>query len=805
MKLKRKGKVSRVNPVDFGLEELSKINKDNEVRFMDRSRERTGDKISLEEGLYVPKREPYEMIKITASDSDLPKRKRMSDLEREDYSFGKTYAVGEQYLDNENYNYYDYSEHFSYDDLDDNEDFSLDEFFDESYSNSIDVYVEPDVKEAYSSRNEIKDEEENITQENEFEDENGTKTTVNNNEYQEILKAIDYSTRHFAEAVSEEKGSDEQTNDEQTSAETEAEEAEKVYDEKPVKKGYTFLSANEAADMFERTYLGMDQASNLRTLKQKYENAEEVQQKEVQQNAEEEALQIETQQYKVQQNKIKNDEIKEEQLRAVKENIERAANAKEKLALEREAVRLGMAEALLEADGSDMVRPELLEEIGFTPGGEKEPEIVKNKRFKFGKKNKNNQNESKRAENKQTENSQRENVKPVAKSSIAEKKVDSDINARTSSKRASTARNRNNSSQKRERRSEIMHDENKRKAYIIKNKKRLSKAKEDFEKMQEKYDSLTQCLNDMILMNSLPEDTDKNLKNTAGMIVKYRHEVDKTKSGIEMDTAIYRKMEQNKDEVPSVIKRLAENEKYADKLQNEISEIERQKSECQNVSEENVNRQRKTKNISIAVIVVTILTMIFLIVLQFALESDMQIPILIFGACVILETLGIFVQHFKTETDETTNHYKLNKLIKKQNMIKVKFVNAKNAVDFVYEKYNVNSSSELLFQWEAYQRTFQAREEFKIAGNEVIYYEDRLFVLLKEYGFNNPDVWVTNAEYLVEENQLSNVKAQMSKKREKLMIRMEKCKKVIDKLDNELSVLVIKFPQYADEIKKLLI
>lgn len=42
-----------------------------------------------------------------------------------------------------------------------------------------------------------------------------------------------------------------------------------------------------------------------------------------------------------------------------------------------------MVDALVDTNRSDMVRPELLEEMGFTPGGEKEPEIVKNKRFIF--------------------------------------------------------------------------------------------------------------------------------------------------------------------------------------------------------------------------------------------------------------------------------------------------------------------------------------------------------------------------------------------------------------------------------------
>ena len=40
MSLRRRRKADRIKPSDFGLEELSKINKEDTVRVMDRSRER---------------------------------------------------------------------------------------------------------------------------------------------------------------------------------------------------------------------------------------------------------------------------------------------------------------------------------------------------------------------------------------------------------------------------------------------------------------------------------------------------------------------------------------------------------------------------------------------------------------------------------------------------------------------------------------------------------------------------------------------------------------------------------------------
>ena len=56
----------------------------------------------------------------------------------------------------------------------------------------------------------------------------------------------------------------------------------------------------------------------------------------------------------------------------------------------------------------------------------------------------------------------------------------------------------------------------------------------------------------------------------------------------------------------------------------------------------------------------------------------------------------------------------------------------------------------------------------------------------------------------MEEENLVQIKEEMAAKRSKLMGRMEKCKKVMGRLDGDISVLIIKFPQYADEINKIM-
>lgn len=786
MRLNRRGKSKRIRPEDIALDEFSKINKGNTLRVMDRSKERSGEKISDETGLYVPKREPENYIiekfsPQSVKDDILPKRESLLGVDKEDYNYGKMFAVGEQYIEKETVSTFEESEYDAYDNYEDTDDYSIDSIFAENETKvKVDVDYSPE-----STDDNIDNENSKETLENSFNEDisnNSDNTNISSFDKQISDNIGEYSS----ESLDKDKTLTEKENIQQASN----------YDSS------SSLAGEERVDLINKGY---DQAAELRrktlTGDYKEENAENNQKRRgfFDMSADEEI-----------------DPQKEALLKEAIENIKGAASAKEKLAAQREAIRLGMVDVLVDSDHSEMVRPELLDEIGFTPGGDKKPEIVKNKRFRFGRKRKKNVNiqsteeladkEIDKTESKIVSEKPADEVNNVKKEiqvkserkSIANKQIDGNA-----SKSIQKGRKKKSADVK-ERRSDIMKDDKKRREYIIKNRNRLVKAGNDLANMQEKYDSLTDCLNDLVLFNELPIDAEKNIRNTAAMVVKYRSEKETTRKNCVMDEDIYRRMNQSEEDIPGVIRRLAENEKYSNRIKSEIDRLEQEKEDCRDESSETEDNRRRTKNISIAVMIVTIVTMGILIILQTTFEADMQIPILLFGVCAILETLGIFVQHFKSETEETANHYKLNKLIKKQNSAKVKYVNSLNAVEYIYKKYDVHSSSELLFQWEGYQKAVKARENFLNAGKRLIYYEDRLKTIFGEYGFKNTQLWVSQAEYFVEEENLVQIKEEMAAKRSKLMGRMEKCKKVMGRLDGDISVLIIKFPQYADEINKIM-
>ena len=561
MSLRRRRKADRIKPSDFGLEELSKINKEDTVRVMDRSRERTGEKLSDESGLYVPKREPYyyDIQKISPqNDYGENKRQRrvLSAAEKDDYNYGKVFAVGEQYIDKEDLGIRGGEDFYKYSENEDFEDdyYDIDSFFDENEGSSVHIkevvtdQAEELRKRAQSAEiNNLKDDV--ITGQNSITEKNDSREDTI---AEQADRKEEISFEHIDAALEQILEYNKITK-------------EDVSDEIPYN-----VQLNDKTEEVPYNVQHKDKTQGVPHNVQSNNFSDDTQQQSGQYMEDEEEYEPVL------------DAEKEKLLKAAIDSIEGSASAKEKLAAQREAIRLGMVDALVDTNRSDMVRPELLEEMGFTPGGEKEPEIVKNKRFIFGRKKKKKAVDEvphiDLAVDDSAGISENVNKTDASKLKAANDKVPEKKKA--VSKKSENKKSEGRKPEVKERRSEMMRDSAKREIYIRKNKMRLEKAGNDLMDMQEKYDNLTRCLNDIIMLGELPEDVSKNIRNTAGMLVKYRQEKEKSKKGSEMDEDMFLRINANKDELPDTIKRLTENEKTLDKLKKQINEIDEKKGEC---------------------------------------------------------------------------------------------------------------------------------------------------------------------------------------------------------------------------------
>lgn len=344
----------------------------------------------------------------------------------------------------------------------------------------------------------------------------------------------------------------------------------------------------------------------------------------------------------------------------------------------------------------------------------------------------------------------------------------------------------------------------KKKEYTLERKERMQTANEEMEQLKKEYRVLAEYHNDINLLQELPDKGTARIRETANVIVRLQNDRKAFQNDMtKLDDGKYMQMSQYTDDMPDVIKRLTSEELYVSKLKAEIDRMEGEKGEQQYESKSVEENQDKMKTLSIVCMFSLLVLFSVLLVLQLYFEADTEIFTLLCGIVFAIVTLGVFVRYFNNVNRAKTAEHQLNKIIRKQNKVKMKYVNAKNGVDYVYRKYNIHSASELLFQWEQFILTKNARENYQRSGNELSYYSQRLQRILEEYRIQDSGIWLSQVEYLANPEDMQQLKKELESKIEESKRKIDACRRAIQKAKDDISLLAIRNPDYAEAIREL--
>lgn len=344
-----------------------------------------------------------------------------------------------------------------------------------------------------------------------------------------------------------------------------------------------------------------------------------------------------------------------------------------------------------------------------------------------------------------------------------------------------------------------------KKNYVLTRKERMDSFSQELEQLKREYRVLMEYHNDIDLLQDLPDDGTKKLRDIASVLLRLK----KDRKSFQEDTTLlddgkYLQMSRYTEDMPDVIKRLTADEMYVSRLKSEIDRLEGEKGEQQFEGKDVEENQGRMKTVCIVAMFVLLVIFAVSVILQMEFRMDMQVLMLLCGIAFAMVTLGVFIRYFNNVNRAKTAEHRLNKIISAQNKVKMKYVNAKNGVDYVYRKYQVHSASELLFQWEQFIMTKSARENYQRSGNELSYYEERLHKMLEQYRIQDPAMWLAQIEYLADEDEMNRLKKELELKIEETRRKIDSCRRAMAKTKDEVSLLAIKHPDYADAIRELM-
>lgn len=329
-------------------------------------------------------------------------------------------------------------------------------------------------------------------------------------------------------------------------------------------------------------------------------------------------------------------------------------------------------------------------------------------------------------------------------------------------------------------------DEAQAKRYVIDLCEQMIAASRELEDARSEYDLVTYYLTDIQIIEELTEAERAPILDCAMHVAKLdreRNEFLKTKR--KLTETQFAQMQEEEDNLPGIIRRLRDNERYMDAVKKDLTYLEGQKLQWAILRNESVQAQKNLGRAARYLIVLTATVFAMILAGAWYFQFDSALPLTIAAFVAVLAGTYVLVRYQDAAKDIRRADVNRNHAISLENHVKIKFVNIKNAVDYTCEKYHARNSQELEYVFEQYQDEAREKEKFRKTSDDLDYYSKSLVQYLTRLRMYDARVWINHANAIVDSREMVELKHNLIERRQKLRARMEYQIQIISDMKKE--------------------
>lgn len=341
--------------------------------------------------------------------------------------------------------------------------------------------------------------------------------------------------------------------------------------------------------------------------------------------------------------------------------------------------------------------------------------------------------------------------------------------------------------------------------YVVERLEQIIEVTKEIEDEKSEYRMVTSYLNDIQLLEDMPEDEHKKIEEIATNVVQLNTaRTEFLNSSKKLSDAQFTQLERLEEEIPTAIKRLSANEVYRDTLMKDMKYLEREKTEWVLRKDYLVHHMNRLKYLLYIMIGTSATAAVIIAMLQFVLELDMFYGWMIWVFATAIVICVIYLRMQSDSEEMAVADRCQNRAITLLNKVKIKYVNIANAIEYACEKYHVESASELNQQWEYYLEAVKEREKYQRTSEDLDYFKGRLVRALSKYKFYDAQVWVVQAVALVNPKEMVEVKHGLITRRQKLRSRIEYNMQIVKEQKEEAEKLLDKVGDMRPQVEQIL-
>ncbi len=348
-------------------------------------------------------------------------------------------------------------------------------------------------------------------------------------------------------------------------------------------------------------------------------------------------------------------------------------------------------------------------------------------------------------------------------------------------------------------------DDVQREKYIRSLVEQVKNASEQIDQLAAEYNVVTETLRDMDEIEALPPQELDSLRDTAQKIIdieKEKKEYNRSKSL--MTEAQFRSMEQFSSNMPGAYNDLKAAEEHKKLIKEDLKKLEDEKLGYMYRNSELKNSIANLRGMLVICLFAAVVCIIMLLILQFGFEMDTRAGYIITCFAIAVAATIIYIRYTDEDKERIKTSRAINRIILLQNTVKIRYVNNKNLLDYLYTKYNTDSAKELLRIWNLYEEERDKRDKYSENEKQLNLYQQDYLKKLKRFHISDVYMSLHNPLAVMDHKEMVEVRHSHILRRQKLRALLDHNKKLAKEAQSELKQLVTEYPRYAKEVMDML-
>lgn len=349
-----------------------------------------------------------------------------------------------------------------------------------------------------------------------------------------------------------------------------------------------------------------------------------------------------------------------------------------------------------------------------------------------------------------------------------------------------------------------MHSKGEREQYVKSCLEQIADAERELHHLEYEYNMVTSHLTDIEELERSPEEMRLDIREVAEKLDALKE----TQTGYEqkknrISDEYFSRMEKMEKDVEEGLKKLREAEDYQKLVQSDMRRLNGELHAYEYRRDELEQELKNASGIAGICFIALMVCLIVLFVLQMALQFDTKLGyvLVVFIAAAVI--LKVFLRHGDAGREITQVEKDINRLILLQNTVKIRYVNNKNLLNYLYMKYQVEKAAELQSLWERYEEEKAEREQMEKVSKDYVYYQKEFLKLLRRARIRDTSVWLHQVDAVLEEKEMTLLRQGLVGRRKVLREQMDYNRRLAAAAQTEVTDISEKYPRYKEEILAL--